>query len=118
MLLYKREITSVEIVNFISLLCRENIFVDDINDNMDDLFMCIDCYNYELFKIRNDLEYNSYLFKGVTVREFLYVKSNSDVLRFINEKKLFSELVDKVDYLGVVRKKKKKNLLGRVFNFM
>lgn len=86
LLLYKRRVTGIEVVNFISMLSQENIFISDDEDEcMNSLMICIDCCNYDYFEIKSSLDYDSYLFKGVTVRDFLYNKSSLVVLEFINK---------------------------------
>lgn len=109
-LLYKRRVTGVEIINFISLLSQENIFISDESDEeMDNLMMCVDCRNYDYFEIKNNLDYDSYLFEEVTVKEFLYSKASIVVLEFINK----TDYLQKSDFLNndkLVLKKERREL--------
>lgn len=91
-LLYKKHVTSVEIINIISLLVKENIFIeDDIDDEIDDLMLCVDCPNLDYFKIKDMVSYDTCLTFGVTVRDFLFSKSNPIILDFFDKSEYFKK---------------------------
>ena len=92
-LLYKKCVSSIQIINFISDLVRENIYVDDEIDNeMDNLLLCIDYSDYDSFKLKNGFNYDTFLsVGGVTVKDYLISKSDAKVLEYIEKKKYFED---------------------------
>ena len=119
LLLYKRKVTGVEVINFISLLSQENIFISDEEDEyMNSLMICIDCYNYDYFEIKESLDYDSYLFNDVTVKEFLYSKSSLVVLNFINRLMFFEEKdIISNEPIRILKQKKKVKFFSNIFKF-
>ena len=119
LLLYKRKVTGVEVINFISLLSQENIFISDEEDEyMNSLMICIDCYNYDYFEIKESLDYDSYLFNDVTVKEFLYSKSSLGVLNFINRLMFFEEKdIISNEPIRILKQKKKVKFFSNIFKF-
>ena len=87
MLLYKKYVTSVEIINFISLLGKDNIFIsDELDDDLSNLMLCIDypC-DFDYFKLKDSLSFETVLFENVTVRDYLISKSSFDILNCIEK---------------------------------
>ena len=113
MLLFKRHITSLEIVNFISMLSSENIFIDDEFDDIDSLLLCVNCFNYAYFDIKEIFNYDSVLNNEKTVREFLNELASKEIIDLIERGKCSNffnyDVLDKEVVLK--RKVKRKNFI-------
>ena len=67
LLLYKREITAIDIINFCSKISDEYEVIDD---GIQDLFECVEVDSQFNFRIKKYLDYYSILRDGKTVLEF------------------------------------------------
>ena len=75
LLLYKREITAIDIINFCSKISDEYEVIDD---GIQDLFECVEVDSQFNFRIKKYLDYYSILRDGKTVLEFLNSKALMD----------------------------------------
>lgn len=70
LLLEKREVTAIDIVNFNSKI--SSIYDVDIDDDdIDHLFCCVEMDSKFNFRLKDKLDYDSVLDNNMTVREFL-----------------------------------------------
>lgn len=81
LLLCKRQITSVEVVNAISRLCCEGIDICD--DDYDCLSSCVIVDNNYCFSLKMELDYDSFIFSNVRVKEFLLEKADFKLLTYL-----------------------------------
>lgn len=89
MLLFKRQVTDLEIVDLSNKLENENIFFKDEDDSgMDKLFLCVDCFDYAYFKIKDDLELDSILDGGISVEEYLKEIGTEYIIEYIKNNKI------------------------------
>ena len=79
LLLNKRKVTNIDIVNFESKLANCDIGIDIYeDDNIDNLFVCVEVDNNMNFKLKDKFGYDSIIYDNVTVRDFLSYNSLSD----------------------------------------
>lgn len=91
LLLLDRNITSVEIVNFLSRLDCEDIGVSDENDEVDDLLRCVVVKPSYSYSLKDDLEYDTFIFSDVTVHGFLCSFVDKRVFDLILSDSIYSE---------------------------
>ena len=91
LLLCKRSLTSLEIINFTSMLSCEGIEVDD-NWGIDELESCVDMDYQCSFMIKKFLSYDSVLENGMTVKEFLRSFVDKRVLEIIRRDQIYAPL--------------------------
>ena len=98
MLLRNRKVTSIEVVNMMSYLEEMGIMVETQNDDLDQLSCCVEISSKCDFEIRKGLDYETVLYSGVTVSQYLLMYTKEEVLSLIyNDWKyelLGSEIVD------------------------
>ena len=85
MLLYKRSYTSLEIAMVLSKLEEYGIVVDDENDNLNIISCCVEMNSNYGFCLKDGLCYNTILFSGVEVSDFLKIHTNDKVLLIIGD---------------------------------
>ena len=73
MLLEKPEVNCFEIVNFISKISQGegDIIYDVIEDDCECLSICVDSFSNGGFVIKDNMTYETILYDGVTVRDYL-----------------------------------------------
>lgn len=87
MLLCKKSYNSAEVVNMISELEGQGIWIEDENDDMVALSCCVEMsLNYD-FHLKEGLGYNTVLSPGVTVFDFLMIHTDERILSFLEEQK-------------------------------
>lgn len=79
LLLSNRKVTNIDIVNFESKLANCDIGIDIYeDDNIDNLFVCVEVDDNMNFKLKDKFGYDSIIYDNVTVRDFLSYNSLSD----------------------------------------
>lgn len=71
LLLLDRDITSLEISNFLSLLDSEGIVMDDNNDDIGMLLLCVQDKGRFSYSIKKELSYDTKIAENITVYDFL-----------------------------------------------
>ena len=104
MLLYDRNLKSTTVVNMMSKLEHKNIYVDDVNDNLDVLYLCVDISSDYGFGLKPELDYDTILYGNVTVYKFLVMNTNSIVLSFLGINCFDFEELETVDSFSVYGK--------------
>jgi len=90
LLLYKREITAIDIINFCSKISDEYEVIDD---GIQDLFECVEVDSQFNFRIKKYLDYYSILRDGKTVLEFLNSKALMDLIYIYVDMEKETEIV-------------------------
>ncbi len=83
LLLFKRVITSSEIINKINFFEEKGIFVDDENDDINCLNCCVEIDHYRVFSIKKGLDYGSYVDAYFTVAQYLRCIAGDRVVKLI-----------------------------------
>ena len=83
LLLIKRSVDFVEVVNVLSRITESGIIIDDENDDIDCLFPCMALGTKCCFYLKDNLSYETMLFPNVSVREFLMDHTNEGILSFL-----------------------------------
>ena len=83
LLLSKARVSAFDIVNFISKISQGDgkIIYNVEDDSIDYLFVCIDSLIDGGFKIKDTMDYNTVLYDGVTVFDFLKKNSLNDSVK-------------------------------------
>ena len=83
MLLYERNLNSKMIANMIAKLESKNLHVDDENDTLEDLQLCVAISCHIDFSLKKDLCYDTILYDNVNVYKFLVMHTDPIVLYFL-----------------------------------
>ena len=111
MLLNKREITSFELVNMMSDLEENGIFVDD-DEDIDNISCCVEMNRNYSFCLKKNCFYDTFLSDGVKVRDFLENHSDERINDFIvKNNKLNSSVLEEISCDNRKKKKKKRILM-------
>ena len=110
MLLIKREITSFELVNMMSNLEENEIFVDDEED-IDSISCCVDMNHNCSFRLKSNCSYDTVLSDGVKVRDFLKAHSSEIVNSFIENMNKINVSVSSELVCDSKKNKKKKRIM-------
>ena len=76
MLLIKRKVTSMDVVNAMSELQGKGTDIDDEDDTIDCISCCVEMKRDCSFCLKSNISYDDILEDGNTVREFLLLHSN------------------------------------------
>lgn len=91
LLLIKRRVTSVEVVNVLSRITNSGIIIDEYNDNIDCLFPCMELDTKCCFYLKDNLSYDTMLFPNISVREFLMDHTNESILSFLADDPVYKD---------------------------
>ncbi|MBQ8681613.1 MAG: hypothetical protein IJ509_01735 [Bacilli bacterium] len=114
MLLKTRELSTTDIVNMISKLSDYNIHVEDEEDDLDYLGLCVEIGPNYRFSLKKDMNYDTKLDDNITVYMFLLNIAGPVLLsflgldcasEFIEEEHINKEEVEKVSYNFLTRVK-------------
>ena len=112
LLLLKKNVSALDIINEINKLENVGIYVDDDNDDIEYLSCCINLNNYCSFSLKND--YDTILYDDFKVIDFLKTVAGDRVLKLLNikedDKNFNSSSDDKVMNSSIHNMKKKKVL--------
>ncbi len=95
LLLIKDRVSSVEIVNVISRLMDKGIVIDDENDDIDCLLLCVMIDRKYCFSLRDGFSYETMLTSNINVETFLKSHTNEEILSFLKNDVFYQEFYSK-----------------------
>ncbi len=95
LLLMKKSVSSIEIVNVISRLDEKGIAVDDENDDISSLLLCVTIDYKYCFSLKDGFSYETVLNSNINVETFLKRHTNEKFLSFLKNDSIYHELYSK-----------------------
>lgn len=92
MLLVKRSVSSMDIVNAISRIGASGVTVEDENDDLEVLSLCVEMSRNYDFYLREEISYETTLCTGVRVIDFLMLQTNEKILSYLKNDPFYEEL--------------------------
>ena len=102
MLLENRELSTLDIVNMISKLSDYNINVEDEEDDLDYLGLCVEIGPNYRFSLRKGMDYDTKLYGNVTVYMFLLNLAGPILSSFLG-----FDYVSEISHSDPIKKEKK-----------
>lgn len=93
------------------MLGKESIFIsDELDDDIGNLMLCVDypC-DFDYFKLKDSMSYETRLFENVTVRDYFISKSSFDILTCIEKNGYLREEIR----LSIYKVNRYRNLFNR-----
>lgn len=113
LLLFKDEVTAIDIVNMMSRL--DGIYVDDENDDLEILKCCVDFETNYCFCLKRGYSYQTMLSDGSTVFQFLTKVAGESFLSVLMKNSGFKNVYESLCSGGQPIKENQSDINGQVF---